>query len=317
MTMRSDVKERGRRLAGDEARRCLLAGVPVQERRLQLAGVSTAVLEGGAGPPVVLLHGPGGNATHWIRVIPDLVTSHHVVAPDLPGQGASEVTDGRLDADRVIAWLGELIERTCPSPPALVGFALGGAIAARFAGARADRVSRLVLVDTLGLAPFQPAPGFELTLHDFLAQPTERSHDLLWRHCAADLDRLRGGMGERWEPFRAYNVDRAATPSVRVALGILMEQLGAPAIAPAELARISSPTTLIWGRHDLAAPLQAAESAGARYGWALHVIEDCADDPPVEQPEAFLRVLRSGLGTASAIEIAGVSAFRNPQGGSR
>ena len=38
----------------------LLAGMPVTERRLQLAGVSTAVLEGGDGPPVVLLHGPMG-----------------------------------------------------------------------------------------------------------------------------------------------------------------------------------------------------------------------------------------------------------------
>jgi hypothetical protein len=34
----------------------------VTERRLQLAGISTAVLEGGNGAPVVLLHGPGGYA---------------------------------------------------------------------------------------------------------------------------------------------------------------------------------------------------------------------------------------------------------------
>ena len=61
-----------------------------------------------------------------------------------------------------------------------------------------------------------------------------------------------------------------------------------PAIPPAELARIAVPTTLIWGRHDLATPLSVAEAASARYGWPLHVIEDAADDPPIEQPEAFL-----------------------------
>ena len=43
-----------------EARARLLAGIPVGERRLTLAGVSTAVLEGGAGPPLVLLHGGSG-----------------------------------------------------------------------------------------------------------------------------------------------------------------------------------------------------------------------------------------------------------------
>jgi len=51
------TKERGPRLAGADARQRLLAGLPVTERRLQLAGVSTAVLDGGDGPPIVLLQG--------------------------------------------------------------------------------------------------------------------------------------------------------------------------------------------------------------------------------------------------------------------
>src|SRR5688500_4623250 len=42
----------------DTARRDLVATMPVVERRLELAGISTAVLEGGAGDPIVLLHGP-------------------------------------------------------------------------------------------------------------------------------------------------------------------------------------------------------------------------------------------------------------------
>jgi hypothetical protein len=54
-----------------------------------------AVLEGGDGPPVVLLHGPGALAAEWMRVIPDLVTTQRVVAPDLPGHGASEVASAR------------------------------------------------------------------------------------------------------------------------------------------------------------------------------------------------------------------------------
>jgi pimeloyl-ACP methyl ester carboxylesterase len=58
---------------GNNYRERLLATIPLTERRLQLAGVSTAVLEGGAGPPVVLLHGPGEFASKWMRVIPDLV----------------------------------------------------------------------------------------------------------------------------------------------------------------------------------------------------------------------------------------------------
>jgi len=228
-------------------------------------------------------------------VIPGLVESHRVIAPDLPGHGASEVEGGPLDAARVLAWLGELIERTCMSPPALVGQLLGGAIAARFTINRGDRVSRLVLVDSFGLREFQPAPEFGLALHRFLAQPTEATHQDLWRHCAFDLDRLRERMGERWAPFEAYNLERARTPSVQTALATLMERFGMPAIPPAHLARIAVPTTLIWGRHDRASPLSVAEAASARFGWPLHVIETCNDDPPVERPEALLRTLREVL----------------------
>jgi len=190
------VKEHGRRSAGDDPRERVLAGMPVTERHLQLAGVSTAVLEGGAGPPVVLLHGPGEYGAKWMRVIAELVTTHRVIAPDLPGHGASGLVDGAMGADRVLAWLGELIERTCSLRPALVGQNLGGAIAARFASKRSDRLSRLVLVDALGLAPFEPMPEFGLALIDFVTQPSEDPHDRLWHRCAFDLDRMRNRMGE-------------------------------------------------------------------------------------------------------------------------
>ena len=79
--------------------------MPVTERRLLLAGISTAVLEGGDGPPVVLLHGPMANATHWMGIIPGLVATHRVIVPDLPGHGASEVT-GEGRSIPVASWSG-------------------------------------------------------------------------------------------------------------------------------------------------------------------------------------------------------------------
>jgi pimeloyl-ACP methyl ester carboxylesterase len=283
-------------LAGESARQQLLADMPVTERRLLVAGVSTAVLEGGNGPPVVLLHGPMANATHWMRIIPGLVATHRVIVPDLPGHGSSEVTSqGRIDAARLLEWLDGLIEQTCETPPALVGQLLGGAIAARYASEHGHRIGRLVLVDTFGLRPFQPVPEFGLALSNFLAQPTERTHTDLWHHCAFDPGTLRRRMGERWQAFEAYNLDRARTPSVQAAVAALMEQLGVPAISPGDLASIAVPTTLIWGRHDGATPLSVAEEASGRFGWPLHVIENCNDDPPIEQPDALLRTLHVAL----------------------
>ena len=109
MNMEHAVQKRGRRFAGDDAHERLLAEIPVAERRLQLAGVSTSVLEGGDGLPIVLLHGPGEFAAKWLRVIPDLVRTHRVVAPDLPGHSA--VGDG-AHARHEFVYVEKLVERS-------------------------------------------------------------------------------------------------------------------------------------------------------------------------------------------------------------
>lgn len=56
MSQRSGAQERDSPTspAGDEARARLLAAMPATERRLELAGVSTAVLDGGDGSPLVV-----------------------------------------------------------------------------------------------------------------------------------------------------------------------------------------------------------------------------------------------------------------------
>ena len=136
----------------------------------------------------------------------------------------------------------------------------------------------------------------------FQARPTQRTHDRLWMYCALDPESVRQRMGGRWELFKAYNVDRARTPNVRDALGARMDVFGLPAIPSAELARIVLPMPLIWGRHDHATRLPLAEAASARYGWPLQVIEHAADDPPIEQPEAFVRALRAALGSSLPLE---------------
>lgn len=280
----------------EDARKRLLSTLPVTERRLQLAGVSTALLEGGDGPPIVLLHGPGESAFWWMRIIPEPVTTHHVIVPDLPGHGASKVADNALNADSVVTWLGELIERTCPAPPTLVGHLLGGAIAARFASNQGDRLQRLVLVDAFGLGRFRPSARFAFGLVRFLIRPTDRAYHSFLDQCMSDRDDLIEQMDDDWEPFLAYHLDRSHTPSVKTAMRTLMKEVGVPTIPSETLERITVPTTLIWGRDDRAVRLGIAENASARYGWPLHVIDNAGDDPKIERPEAFLEVLYEVLG---------------------
>jgi pimeloyl-ACP methyl ester carboxylesterase len=225
----------------------LLAGLPVTDRRLELASVSTAVLEGGDGPPIVLLPAPGEFAALWMRVIPDLVTTHRVIAPDLPGSGAS-VSDGPPNFRSVLTWLGELIAQTCVVPPVLVGHTAGAALAARFAVKHGDRLDRLVLVDSYGLAPFRPAAKMVLSMIPVFLRPTERSVDRAFRHCFVDMDAVRAEMGERWDWMVAYALDRFRTPSVKAAGRSLGPRL-VSAIPSEDLARIAVPSgdDTMWG----------------------------------------------------------------------
>jgi pimeloyl-ACP methyl ester carboxylesterase len=296
-TQTAEIESRGGNDNGaptEGDRRRLMQGIGVDERRLELAGVSTALIEGGEGPPIVLLHGPGEFAGKWVRVLPALLASHRVVAPDLPGHGASASGDGPLDADRVLDWLDQLIEECCPEPPVLVGHVLGGAIATRYAIANGHKLERLILVDTLGLARFRPAPRFAFTMVRFLRNPNERSYERFMRQCSLDFDGLREGMGERWDPFASYNLELARSPAAKAA-GALMREVGLPRIPAGDLARIEVATDLIWGRQDRANRLAIAERASARYGWPLQVIDDCADDPARDRPEQFVQAIESAL----------------------
>ena len=283
-----DVETRDPGGGGHRAREQLLDATLLTERQVMLAGISTAVLVGGDGPPIVLLHGPGEFAFTWLRVIPELVKTARVIVPDLPGHGASLLGEAPLDADRVLSWLGELIEQTCASPAYLVGHLLGGAIGTRFTIAHSEKLRGLVLVDTFGLCRLRPSPLFTLTMINFLARPTAGSRDRFFRQCFVDMNRLQDQLGPLWQPLMTYALERANSADQKAALRSLMPEFGWRAIPEKELAKISAPTTLIWGRHDRQTRLAVAQQASLRYAWPLHIIEDAADDPAFEQPEAVL-----------------------------
>lgn len=296
--MTGDRNHEGRRRRAarrdDDLRDRMLAGIPVEEERTVLAGITTALLEGGSGPPLVLLHGPGESAVNWRWVLPELVEDHRAVAPDLPAHGASGGEDESLDAHRVLDWMDALVAR-CGSPPVLVGHVLGGALAARYAAARDGQLRGLVLVDSLGLGRFRPKLRFLLAMLGFQARPTERTYRWFMGQCAFDREALRDRMGDRWETFVSYNLELARSPKSRAA-GRLFRKLGLPRIPPEDLDRISVPTVLIWGRHDRALPLRIAEEASERYGWPLHVVEEAADDPARDRPDEFIRSFRRAVG---------------------
>src|SRR3974377_1741001 len=103
------------------------------ERELVVDGAPLRYAVGGAGSPVVLLHGLGGTVENWRAIAPALARSHRVLVPDLPGHGQSDALPeaAHLDvfADAVFAIAqAEGIERG-----AWIGHSLGGLVSLRAA----------------------------------------------------------------------------------------------------------------------------------------------------------------------------------------
>ncbi|HAS28923.1 MAG TPA: haloalkane dehalogenase, partial [Alcanivorax sp.] len=64
--------------------------MPYQKHFQDVDGKRIAYVDEGEGDPIVLLHGNPTSSYLWRNVIPELVGSGRVIAPDLIGQGDSE-----------------------------------------------------------------------------------------------------------------------------------------------------------------------------------------------------------------------------------
>ena len=107
-------------------------------------------LEGGAGKPLVYLHGAGG-LTPGDPLLAALAASHHVFAPFLPGYGETEDCPKLRDMLDYTLHTFDVIEALGLKDPVLVGHSMGGMIAAEMAAIAPHDVSRLALIAPAGL----------------------------------------------------------------------------------------------------------------------------------------------------------------------
>ena len=145
--------------AGDGA-----GGSPRRARRAGLRAETVAapagplrVFAGGSGPTVVLVHGSGGQAGDWYRIVPALANHYTLVIPDLPGHGESAPAEGPLPVSGLAAALGAVIDAKSPDAKVtLVGNSLGGWVSLLYAAQHPERVERVVGIDSSGI--YAPLP---------------------------------------------------------------------------------------------------------------------------------------------------------------
>jgi len=275
------------------ARQRLLTGLPLTERRLVLAGVPTAVLEGGDGAPLVLLHGGiecGG--TYWAPVVSKLAARHRVIVPDLPGLGESEpATEVEL---AFAEWFSELLRAACDEEPIVVAHSLTGGLAARYA-LQLGGLRRLVLYGSPAVWRYRLPLGLAATAIRFGLRPSQRNLERFERWAFLDVLRTRQQDPGWFQAFEAYCVARGSVPHVKRTMRRLV-RTQTKQIPEEALRGIDVPTALLWAATTgWWVSLQLAEGAGSALGWPLHVVDGAGHVPHLEQPVQFVRALTEAL----------------------
>jgi esterase len=110
-----------------------------------------AVIERGAGPPLVLLHGLFGQARNLGSVQAELAADHRVIALDLRNHGASPHAPG-MDYGTLAADVAETLDGLGIERCGILGHSMGGKVAMRLALDAPGRISRLLVADIAPVA---------------------------------------------------------------------------------------------------------------------------------------------------------------------
>lgn len=121
---------------------------PWTEGHVQTNGITTFYRRsGGAGPPVVLLHGLTDNGACWTRLARSLEADYDLVMPDARGHGRSTVPASGYSPEERAADVIGLIDALGLDRPVLVGHSMGGLTAALVAAEAPARIRGAVLED--------------------------------------------------------------------------------------------------------------------------------------------------------------------------
>jgi len=155
------------------------------EETIKIGGKAIQLFTGGAGAPLLYLHGAG--VYWWMPAHELLAARHRVHAPVHPGFGASEGYEEIEGIDDLVFHTLDVMDALGLERADVVGLSLGGWLAAELALRHPGRVNRLVLVDAAGTR----VPGVERE-DLFMAGPA-RARGLLF----ADPESRRRPSGSR------------------------------------------------------------------------------------------------------------------------
>ena len=279
------------RMLFNQARNALRRKGGMALKSIRVDSIVWPYLEGGnpAGKPVVLVHGFGGDKDNWSFYAPYLTGEYRLICPDLPGFGENARS---LDIDHAVATqavrLRDFLDALGIDKCHLGGNSMGGYIALHFALEFPERLRSLTLFNNAGVigpdeSELQKIVEAEGTVSVTGASP-------LVPRTLAEMDRLMGFVvhKRRYIPAQFKKLMLADNQPHQALLDSIFEQMiddiqHRP--LNERLGDVSTPTQIIWGRHDQLVDVSCAtvQHAGIK-GSELVIFEDVGHVPMIEAP---------------------------------
>jgi pimeloyl-ACP methyl ester carboxylesterase len=241
-------------------------------------------------PPVLFIHGLGGNWQNWLENIPRLAQDRRVVALDLPGFGESSMPEDKIS----ISACGEIVVEFADAvgidkPADVIGNSMGGFIAAEIGINHPDMARRIVLCSAAGIS-----------ITNLKRQPVLTSARITAAVTNLALARLET-MARR-PGLRHLAMAYVFRHPTRIAPDLayqVMSGAGKPAFIDAldaltdydfrdRLDDVQVPVLLIWGEDDNLVPVKDADEFERLIPNARKVIlDDTGHVPMLERPSTF------------------------------
>ncbi|WP_216825458.1 alpha/beta fold hydrolase [Kiloniella sp. EL199] len=243
-------------------------------------------LRAGSGDPLVFVHGYLGGAKAWEDQVQAFRQDFDVIAPELPGYGASYAKEASSSIDGYANQILKFLTKIDVQKFHLVGHSMGGMIAQHITKMAPDRVDHLICYGTgpLGMMPnrFETLDQSRKRLRNDGVKATAERIASTWF--------INGEHALRYKECALLN-DNVTTETALAGLKAMETWDGRDAMSS-----IDQKTLVLWGDRDQSYDWAQPESlwTGIRKS-SLAVMPDCGHNAHMENPELFNSILRKFL----------------------
>ena len=256
------------------------------EETVNVDGTELVVVKGGSGKPLLVLHEELGHPG-WLKWHADIARRRTVLIPLHPGFGRTERAEWIMNMRDMAGLYARYLKESNLAPLDVIGFSLGGWIAAEMAASNPSQFRKMALVAPMGI---KPPTGYIQDFFQMMA-PQQILASVLDPANTAEYGDLYGGGPT---PVQFENFEEARAQCARLAWQPFMHNPSLPRLLGVAA---GLPTLIVWGKDDAVVPVSAANSyreaiAGAR----VVTYDKCGHRPEIERSAEFIRELETFFG---------------------